>query len=97
MLINFAVMLTYLGRMPVGNSAVALASGLLIIGAVIAILIRIRFRNFFFPISIAWVATGIAVKNGSETTIVIVSALVVVAALVTAGSVVTTLKDSTSE
>ena len=94
-LVNFAVMLLYLGRMPEGNSA--LASGLLILGAVIAVLVRIKFRNFFFPIPIAWAATGIAVKNSSETTIVVISALVVVVALVTAGSVVTTLKDSTSE
>ena len=96
-LVNFAVMLFYLGRMPEGNSALALASGLLILGAVIAVLVRIKLRNFFFPIPIAWAATGIAVKNSSETTIVVISALVVVVALVTAGSVVTTLKDSTSE
>jgi hypothetical protein len=96
-LVNFAVMLFYLGRMPEGNSALALASGLLILGAVIAVLVRIKFRNFFFPIPIAWAATGIAVKNSSETTIVVISALVVVVALVTSGSIVTTLKDSTSE
>jgi benzodiazapine receptor len=96
-LVNFAVVLLYLGRMPEGNSALALTSGLLILGAVIGVLVRIKFRNFFFPIPIAWAATGIAVKNSSETTIVVVSALVLVTALVTAGSVVTALKDSTSE
>jgi benzodiazapine receptor len=96
-LINFAVLPVYLGRMPTGTAGILLGCILLTLGAIAAILVRIRFQNFFFPLSIAWAATAIAVKNSSETAIVVVAALVVVWCLVTTGSVVTILKDSTSE
>lgn len=94
-LVNFAVMLVYLGRMPDGNGGLILGSILLAAGAAASILIRIKFANFFFPLSIAWAATAIAIKN-SETAIVVVAALVVVWCLVTTGSFVTTLKGSPS-
>ncbi|MGH7783809.1 MAG: TspO/MBR family protein, partial [Candidatus Binatia bacterium] len=87
-LVNFAVMLVYLGRMPTGNAATVLGSVLLAIGGASAILVRIRFANFFFPLSIAWAATAIAIRN-SETMLVVVAALVVVWCLVTTGSCVT--------
>src|SRR5262249_48990166 len=96
-LVNLAVVLSYLGKMPSGNLALVVATILLVLGAAIAVAVRIKLHNFFFPLPIAWAATGIAVKNGSETVIVVVTALVVVIALITSGSVVTTLKDSTSE
>jgi benzodiazapine receptor len=95
-LVNFAVMLMYFGRMPAGTAAIALGSVLLLMGTAVAILVRVKFQNFFFPLAVAWVVTAIAIKNSSETKIVVVAALVVVVCLVTAGSVVTSLKDSTT-
>ena len=96
-LVNFAVMLVYLGKMPAGAMGTLLGSILLLAGGAIAVFVRLRFLNFFFPLAIAWAATAIAVKNSSQTMIVVTAALVVVVSLVTTGSVVTTLKDSTSE
>lgn len=92
-LVNFTVMLVYLGCMPAGSTATVLGSVLLVTGAVTAIVVRIKFGNFFFPLSIAWAATAIAIEN-SETMLVVVAALVVVWCLVTTGSFVTTLKGS---
>ena len=97
MLVNFAVMLVYLSKMPTGNAGVWLGAALLLVSAVVAVFVRVRFLNFFFPLAIAWAATAIAVKNSSLTVIVVAAAAVVVIGLVTTGSVVTTLKDSTSE
>lgn len=97
MLVNFAVMLVYLGKIPTGNTGIWLGAGLLLVSAAVAVFVRVRFLNFFFPLAIAWAATAIAVKNSSLTWIVVAAAAVVVVGLVTTGSVVTTLKDSTSE
>ena len=95
--VNFAVMLVYLGKMPEGMWAAVLGSSLLGLSAITAVIIRILFRDFFFPLAVAWAATAIAVKNSSETAIVVTAAVVVVICLVSTGSMVTTLKDSTSE
>ncbi|MEP7076157.1 MAG: TspO/MBR family protein [Acidobacteriota bacterium] len=96
-LVNFAVMLVFLGKMPTGNAGVWLGGSLLLVSAATAVFVRIRYLNFFFPLAIAWAATAIAVKNSSLTWIVVAAAAAVVVGLVTTGSIVTTLKDSTSE
>lgn len=69
----------------------------ILIAAGMAIAVRLKLRNFFYPLAVAWALTAIAVKQGGHTGIVVACALGVVICLVTAGSVVTELKDSTSE
>jgi hypothetical protein len=96
-LVNFAVLLVYLGKMPDGTAGMVLGSVLLLTAAAIAVFVRAKFGNFFFPLSIAWAATAIAVKNSSVTPIVVAAAFATVICLVTSGSIVTTLKDSSSE
>jgi hypothetical protein len=62
-----------------------------------AILVRWKLTNYLYPIAVAWALTAIAVKQSGNTPIVLAAAFGTVTCLVTAGSVVTSLKDSTSE
>ena len=54
-------------------------------------------ENFFYPLAIAWGLTAIAVKQSGQTAIVVAAAVGVIVCLVTTGSVVTRLKDASSE
>ena len=62
-----------------------------------AILARWKLTNYLYPIAVAWALTAIAVKQSGNTAIVLAAAFGTVTCLVTAGSIVTSLKDSTSE
>ena len=70
---------------------------LILIVTASAVLVRIKLGNFFFPLAIAWGLTAIAIKQGSNTPIILACALGVVTCLITAGSFVMHLRDSTSE
>jgi hypothetical protein len=79
------------------SSATAIGTALIIAAAAIALVERIVLGNFVFPLAIAWGLTAIAIKQSGNTPIVVAAAFGTVACLVTAGSIVTKLKDSTSE
>ncbi len=96
-LVNFVIFLKY-KDVELSNSAWSVLGVLLILcAAALAVIVRLKLKNYFFPLAIAWALTAIAVKQGGHTAIVVAAALGVVICLVTSGSVVTSLKDSTSE
>ncbi len=96
-IVNFAVFLAYMGvTMPDGASA-AFGVACLVLAAGLAVIVRWRLSNYLYAVAVAWALTAIAVKQSGNTPIVIAAAFGAVTCLVTAGSVVTTLKDSTSE
>ena len=70
---------------------------LILFAAAMAVVVRLKLRNYLYPLAIAWALTAIAVKQGGHTSIVVAAAAGVVICLVTSGSVVTSLKDSSSE
>ncbi len=70
---------------------------LIAFAAIIAVIVRWKLKNYFYPIAIAWALTAIAVKQSGNTAIVVACAAGVVICLVTAGSFVVDLKDSSSE
>jgi hypothetical protein len=94
-LINFAVLLVYLDvkLLPdaVFGSIVVLAA------AAIAIVIRIKLRNFFFPLAVAWALTAIAVKQGGHPYIISAAALGVIICLVTSLSFIVNYDGRTGE
>ena len=94
LLINLAICLGYVG---LDAQSRVLGVVLMIIAAAAAFLVRWKLSNFLYPLAIAWALTAIAIGHSGNTSIVIAAAFTTVACLVTAGSVVTTLKDSTSE
>lgn len=83
----------------VDSAALALAIGVVstVFAAAAAVFVCWRLDNYFYPLAVAWALTAIAVKQSGNTPIVLAAAFATVVCLVTAGSVVTKLKDSTSE
>jgi hypothetical protein len=70
----------------------------LALAAAAAIVVRIKLGNFIYPLAIAWAAAGIgANQSGKSTAIVVATAIVCIGCLIVSGSVVTELRDSTSE
>lgn len=96
-LVNFSIFLKYIGVDMSPNAWNALGVAILIIAASLAFVVRWRLQNYIYPLAVAWAATAIAVKQSGKTSIVIAAAFCTVACLVTSGSIVTSLKDSTSE
>lgn len=78
------------GKLALGIASIALA-------AASAFFVTWRFNNYLYPLSVAWALTAIAVKQSGNTLLIVATAFGTVFCLIVAGSVVTTLKDSTSE
>jgi len=96
-LVNFTIFLKYIGAEISPTAWNALGVAALVIAAGLAFVVRWRLQNYIYPLAIAWAATAIAVKQSGNTAIVVAAAFCTVTCLVVAGSVVTSLKDSTSE
>lgn len=70
----------------------------LVIALGAAVMVRVSLRNFIYPLSVAWAAAAIgANQSGKNTAIVVATALVCIGCLIVAGTVVTDLRDSSSE
>lgn len=93
-IVNFFI---YLRANDMGGQNVALGVSAIILATGFAIIVRWRLTNYLYAVTVAWALTAIAVKQSGTTPIVLAAAFGTVTCLVTAGSVVTTLKDSTSE
>ncbi|MBK8304862.1 MAG: tryptophan-rich sensory protein [Chloracidobacterium sp.] len=96
-LVNFTIFLKYIGAEISPTAWNTLGVAILVIAAALAFVIRWRLQNYIYPLAVAWAATAIAVKQSGNTAIVVAAAFCTVTCLVVAGSVVTSLKDSTSE
>jgi translocator protein len=96
-LVNFAVLLVYLKVSLSESVNTWLAVGLILLAAALGVLIRVLYKNYFYPLAIAWALTAIAVKQSGNTLPVTAAAIGVVACLIAAISFVLTLNSSTSE
>jgi len=94
LLVNLAICLGSIGVDPQSR---VLGVVLIVLAAIGAFLARWKLSNYLYPLAVAWALTAIAIEHSGNTAIVIAAAFATVACLVTAGSVVTILKDSTSE
>lgn len=95
-LVNFSVLLVYL-KVDLGSSAPVVGVILILLAAGVAVLVRIRMTNYFFPLAIAWALTAIAVKQSSQTWIVSAAAAGVIACLIASLSFVMNLNSSINE
>jgi hypothetical protein len=96
MLVNFAVFLKYsgielsiAGWNTLGVLCLAFAAGL-------AVVVRLKLKNYLYPLAIAWAATATAVKQSGNTTIVVASSMCVIVCLVMAVSFVMDQKSMTT-
>ena len=96
-IVNFAIFLAYSGVNMSARTSAIFGAVCIVFVAVLAIFVRWKLANYLYPLAVAWALTAIAVKQSGNTPIVVAAAFGAVTCLVTAGSIVTNLKDSTSE
>ncbi len=96
-IVNFAVFLAYSAVTMSSRMSAIFGSVCIVLAAGLAVIVRWKLANYLYALTVAWALTAIAVKQSGNTAIVIAAAFGAVTCLVTAGSVVTNLKDSTSE
>ena|SRR5690606_17196975 len=90
-LVNFAIMLQYLGVEISAGTETAMAVGLILLAAALGIAMRVMLSNPLYPVAIAWALTAIAVKQSGNTAVVVASAIGVIACLIAALSFVINL------
>ena len=83
-LVNLVVMLKFLNVSLTPSTETYLAVGLILVAAILGVLARIRFTNYFYPLAIAWALTAI----------VVACAVGVIASLIASLSFVMNLKSS---
>ncbi len=95
-LVNIVIFLIYAG---VEMSATAWKiTGIfaLLLAAAFAVIVRLKLKNYLYPLAIAWAATGIGVKQSGNTSIVVASAFCLIVGLVMAVSFVLDQKSTTT-
>ena len=93
-ILNAAVALIYLNVRVSDSTAIITGAILIFIAALLGVLIRIKLKNYFYPLAIAWALTAIAVKQSGATLIVASAAAGVIACLIAALSFVMDMKSS---
>jgi hypothetical protein len=94
MVVNFAIWLKYL-RIEISPTVETLISvALMLWVAVMAIVVRVKLVNYFYPLAVAWALTAIAVKQSGKTAIVVAAAIGVVACLIASATFVMSLRSS---
>lgn len=96
LLVNFAIWLKYLRIEMSPAFETSIAVGLILCAAVTAVVVRVRWSNYFVPLAVAWALTAIAVKQSGKTAIVSAAAIGVVACLIASASFVMSLRSSES-
>jgi hypothetical protein len=76
------VMLEYLRVDLSATAELTLGTLLILLAATVAVVVRIKLINYFFPLAVAWGLTAIAVKQSGQTIIVAAAAFGVVACLI---------------
>ena len=71
-----------------------IAAGLILTAATLGVIIRLKLKNYFYPLAIAWALTAIAVKQSGQTLIVVSAAFGVIACLIAAVSFVMDMKST---
>jgi len=96
MLINFSVLLVS-WNLPISHTTWnVIGVVIVLLAGFLGVLMRIRLGNYFYPFTIAWALTAIAIKQSGNTPIVFAAALSVVACLIASLSFVLKLPDANS-
>lgn len=95
-LVNFMIFLKSMNAQlsPAGWNTLGVS--FLLLGASLAVIIRLKLQNYLYPLAIAWAATAIAVKQSGNTAIAVAAAVCVIVCLVMAVSFVLDMKSTTT-
>jgi hypothetical protein len=94
-ILNFTVVLAYLGVKTSDFLTSILASVLVVAATLLGIIVRFKLVNVAYPLTIAWALTAIAIKQSGQTMIVVCAAFCVIALLVSALSILMQTKTQT--
>jgi len=92
-IVNLFIWFASLGTAAAGSTTFGAVAALIL--AVISVLVTWKLSNYFFPLAVAWGLTAVAVKQSSNTAIVVACAFSVIICLVAALSFVLTLPSRT--
>ncbi len=81
-IVNFVVFLKYIDASLGSRTWNVLGVALISVGAGAAAIVRLRLKNYIFPMSIAWAVTAIAVNQSSNTAIIVAAAICVIICLI---------------
>lgn len=95
-IVNFAIALTSLGVTMSPTAATVFGVACILLAGALAVIVRLKLRNYLYPLAIAWALTAIGVKQSGHTLIVAAAALGTVAGLIAACSFVMNLNSSIS-
>lgn len=93
-LVNFAVMLKFLGIEFSAGAGTLFAVSLIVLATVFAILVRYKLTTYLYPLAVAWALTAIAIKQSGQTLIVTAAAFGVIGCLIASISFVMHLHSS---
>lgn len=96
-IVNFVI---YLRSIDVQMSASAwntLGCIFIAVALIAAAVVRVKLRNFLYPLAVAWAATGIAIKQQGNTAIILACAICLIFCLVLSISFVMDLKTTSHE
>ena len=96
-LVNFAIYLKYIEVQMSASSWNILGCTFIVVAMIVAVIVRVKLRNFLYPLAVAWAATGIAVQQQGNTAIILTAAICVIICLVLSLSFVMDLKSTTHE
>jgi translocator protein len=83
-ILNAAITLVYFNTEVSPFYASVAGAVLIAVAAILGCLLRFKLKTFFYPLTLAWGITAIAVKQSGDTIIVVTSAVAVVALLIAA-------------
>jgi benzodiazapine receptor len=95
-LVNFTILLKFWNVSLSPTTGTVLAVSLILLAAGLAVAVRLKLTNYFYPLAVAWALTAIAVKQSGQTAIVAAAAIGVVACLIASASFVMGLRSSTT-
>ena len=85
-LVNLAIVLNFYGIL--GLAPGIISSILILTAGVLSIAARVLLKDYFFPLSIAWALTAIAIANSANTVVTVSAAIGVVISLIASASCV---------
>jgi hypothetical protein len=83
-ILNASITLVYFGVKMTSTSTSIIGAILILIATTIGILLRFKISSAFYPITIAWGITAIAVKQSGDTIVVVTAAIGVILLLIAA-------------
>lgn len=96
-IVNLVIYLKYLDVQWSATVWNAVGCSFIVVAMLIAVAVRVKLRNFFYPLAVAWAATGIAVEQQGNTAIILTAAICVIICLVLSISFVMDLKSTANE